>query len=91
MTTATLPLSLSEDEREFLTETRAIQTGADGIEVFVGLTRAESEEYLALVSDDDRSSKDRSEREDELFAWHEPRRCQIIAAEAEARQAGPKH
>lgn len=91
MTAAADPLPLTPDEREFLTETRAIQTGADGIEVFVGLTRPESEEYLALVSDDDRSPNDRSEREDELYAWHEPRRCQIIAAEAEARQAGPKH
>lgn len=90
MTKAVRPLVLSEDERQFLTETRAIQTGTDGVEVFVGLTRQESEEYLALVSSEDRS-KDRSEREDELYAWHEPLRCQIVAAEAEARQSGPKH
>jgi hypothetical protein len=90
VTGAVKPLVLTEDEREFLTETRAIQTDQNGVEVFVGLTRPESEEYLALVTSEDRS-KDRSEREDELYAWHEPRRCQIIAAEAEARQTAVRH
>lgn len=90
MSKAGRPLLLSGDERAFLTETRAIQIDSSGVEVFVGLNRAESEEYLALVSSEGRS-KDRSEREDELYAWHEPLRCQIVAAEAEARQAGAKH
>jgi hypothetical protein len=81
---------LSDGEREFLKESRALQTDANNREVFVGLTRAESEEYVRLLAGQPLSDTE-SERLDELAEKHETMRTQIIGAEVEAREVGTKH
>jgi hypothetical protein len=68
-------LGLTKDERTFLTATCALQADSEGREVFTGLTREESEEYLAFWSNDDRPN---SARENELYSRHEAARRQMV-------------
>ena len=83
-------LNLDDGERAFLEECRALQSDRHGNEVLAGLTCEESEEYLRILDKKPLSAAE-SERLDELVDRHEAMRMQLIAAEAEAREAGLKH
>ncbi len=76
-------MDLTEAEHAFLRGMRAITLDEDGREIFVGLTPAESEEYLVL-SRRNESGEAMSEnpRFLELNARHEGERERIVAGEA---------
>ncbi|WP_237142934.1 MULTISPECIES: hypothetical protein [Pseudomonas] len=74
-------LNLTDSNRAFLNEICALSTDLKGREIFVGLTREESERYL-LLSDPLRSSP--LEEKDEYIALDEKynlARMQVIGAE----------
>ena len=82
-------MSIPSELRSFLIETRALGRDADGREILVGLTAAETTEYLGLQRDA-LSAVDR-DRFLELADKHEAVRLQVIGAEAAARQDPVRH
>lgn len=85
-------LNLTDGERHYLQEVRALTTDENGIEVFAGLTLDESERYHFL-SNPYRSRNGNHAETDEYIALnnkHERARLQIIAAENVLRVQNPK-
>jgi hypothetical protein len=79
-------VTLIDEHRAFLMETRALATDDQGREVLAGLTFEETDQYLRGL--------DKSGASDlwlELDDRHQQARLQMISAENEARFAGPKH
>lgn len=83
-------LNLTTDQRDYLQQMRALSSDEAGREIFVGLSRWESEEFLGLLFSASRSA-DETDRELELAERHESIRSQIVGAEAEAKRADTKH
>jgi len=79
-------MSLIDEHRAFLTETRALARDEQGREVLAGLTIEETELYLRGLGEGGVS-----EEWLELSGRHLQARIRIISAENEARHAGPKH
>lgn len=91
-------LDLSEGERSFLTDTRALSIDLNSDEILVGLSRDESLWYLDWISRDTARRRDRSLRDTtweeqdrylELQGRHEAARLQVIGAESAKRVFNP--
>ena len=84
-------LRIDESERSYLTEMRALGADSQGCEVLVGLSRAESEWYLAYLQRvrDDCRDPDDSAKYLQLHETHERCRMGILGAEAELRDTKP--
>lgn len=85
-------LRLTESDKLFLLEIRALSTDSQGNEVFVGLTSNESERYHFLCNP--LKSLEDSEREEylELHEKHELARLLVLDAENTLRVENPsKH
>ncbi|AMS13154.1 hypothetical protein A3218_02055 [Pseudomonas chlororaphis] len=82
-------LKLTDSNRAFLNEIRALNADEHGREIFVGLTREESERYLALSeADKDLSTKERDEYI-KLDEQYNRARMQVIGAEHLLRTENP--
>lgn len=82
-------LKLTDGERHYLLEMRAISTDSEGRDIFVGLTSEESERYH-LLSNPLRQGT--FEEKDEYLALnekHEKARHQVLAAEHIKRTESP--
>lgn len=79
-------MSLLDEHRAYLTEMRALANDEQGREVVAGLTVEETELYLRELN-----ASGASDHWIELDERHERARREMISAENEARQAGPKH
>lgn len=74
-------MDLSDGERQFLGGMRAIRIEQDGAEVYVGLTRDESEEFLTLSREDEAPGKMEGPHRDRFLALrkkHEAERGEIV-------------
>lgn len=82
-------LRLTEGEKHYLLEMRALSTDTKGNDVFVGLTSDESERYHFLS--DPFKSSDHTEREEylALHEKHEIARLQVLDAENTLRVEQP--
>ena len=78
-------MTLIDEHRAFLTETRALTRDEQGLDVLAGLNVEETELYLRELE------SGASDHWLELDDRHQRARMQMISAEIEARQAGPKH
>jgi len=78
-------MTLIDEHRAFLTETRALTRDEQGRDVLAGLNVEETELYLRELE------SGASDHWLELDDRHQRARMQMISAEIEARQAGPKH
>ncbi|WP_280191178.1 hypothetical protein [Delftia sp. PS-11] len=81
-------MNLTEGERAYLIEMRALSTDAAGNEVFAGLTVEESKEFHRLSIRRDSTSYEEGDRYIQLSDKHETARIQVIAAEAAKRHSG---
>ena len=87
-----MKLLLEKSSRAYLEEMRALTTDDTGREVFVGLSREESEEFAHLTELLQNQSDIERRRYLELHEKHEAIRVQVVGAEAEARTSpGQKH
>ncbi len=84
-----VPLPISEGTRDILNGSRDLTTDSEGQEVFVGLSRSESEEYVTLTELDDDMSIDARDRYLELDA--KKNRFKFLGAEYELRSKPVKH
>ncbi len=85
-------LRLTEGEKHYLLEMRALSTDSQGNDIFVGLTSSESERYHFLSNP--LKSMEHSEREEylALHEKHEIARLLILDAENTLRVENPsKH
>jgi hypothetical protein len=79
---------ISNADRPYLLETRALTTDERGREIFVGLTYDESLEFAGYHDGRPQTDDDFS-RYTELFSKHETARLRVIFAENEARVTKP--
>ncbi len=79
-------MKLIDEHRAFLTETRALARDEQGRDVLAGLSLEETELYLRELNE-----SGASDRWLELDDRHQLAMMEMISAENEARQAGPKH
>jgi hypothetical protein len=86
-----IKLQLTEAERRHFEWNRGLTTDIDGNEVLRSLNRTESVEYLDLMKRERPGDSKARDRFLELHNRYEPARIAAAAAEAEARDAGPKH
>jgi hypothetical protein len=88
-------LELDEWERAFFVENRKLTTDSAGNEMMVGLTLAESLEYLRYVRDmtpGKGADTDAADRYLELHEKHELARKTVLFAEIDARNdTSPRH
>ena len=81
-------LHFSSAARKYLLKMRALGTDAQGREIFVGLTRSESEEFALLM---DREVFADPQRVVELSAKHQAARVELMLAMQDADQMRRKH
>ena len=74
-------LNLTDGERHYLQETRALGRDADGNEVFVGLTLEESERFHFLSNPHRQSSSEEYDEYLKLHDKHEIARMQVLAVD----------
>lgn len=90
--------SLTDSERAYLHDMRALSTDREGREIFVGLDREESEWLHAYLQNEelpprvrDQALSDQGERYLKLHDKHELVRLAVVGAEGEARLAPERH
>jgi hypothetical protein len=79
-------MSLLDEHRAYLIEMRQLAQDEQGRDVLAGLTVEETEFYLSEMD-----APGASDRWLELDNRHQRAIAEMISAENEARQAGPKH
>ncbi|WP_339495811.1 hypothetical protein [Pseudomonas sp. RA_105y_Pfl2_P56] len=82
-------LILTDSNRAFLNEIRALNTDEQGQEVFVGLTRKDSERYLELGEIDKHLSTKEKDEYLKLDEQYNHARMQVIGAEHLLRTENP--
>lgn len=82
-------LNLTDSNRAFLNEIRALNTDEHGREIFVGLTRKESERYLSLSDVDKHLSTAEKDEYLKLDEQYNHARMQVIGAEHLLRTENP--
>ncbi len=84
-------MDISDDEREFLHGMRALEINEAGDEVYVGLSRAESVEFLGLMRQYEAGTlpPGSTERFEALRKRHEETRRAIVAGEAPINHSAP--
>jgi len=81
-------LKLTEGDKRYLEELRALSTDSQGRDIFVGLTSEESERYYFL-SNPHRHNPDDGKEYLALHEKHELARHQVLAAEHIKRTESP--
>ena len=82
-------LNLTDGNRAYLNEMRALSSDLSGNEVFVGLTREESERYVVLSNPLRSGSFEENEEYIALDDRHNLARMQVLGAEHVKRTESP--
>ncbi|MEZ0194269.1 hypothetical protein AB9U01_09410 [Pseudomonas qingdaonensis] len=82
-------LRLTEGEKHYFLEMRALSTDAEGNDIFVGLTSDESERYHFLSNPLRHGAPEENEEYLALNQKHELARHQVLAAEHIKRTESP--
>lgn len=80
---------IDEKYLAYLVEMRGVTTDANGEQVLVGLTAAETAEYFHHVENRDAGNEEATDRYLELHERYEAARFQVLAAENQLRVDKP--